>query len=645
MVKEDKKGTNKKRTPLNKPKTREKVEYRGDYRIVGLLEFNGKHVGYMLADTKTYQIKMFTITQTTELLKRAKFENAELTESGITNTECAMDRLMRFNQQGQVIANKGVTILGRITDDSEATIGFRILNQEGHVVNLRAEDLVNSVKNSSVYVVNGKAVTTGGTTFISAIRGNFKRIEIEEIPQDDRENLASHPTKSIEQVAQEHRNFLMKILSKQATRLFATGQVKVRDLPEKSNRIFLKEVVKEKFPLLTDKELKLDFAEVKAVSILLLLNEGMGIPKWNSRKQFVGVLQPKEKITVCGTYFTWSEDLDKMKEYITVPNNNYVKTPRQIRKPYSKEIIKAVSTYDKTGDVVKFLNAFNNHLKHEYLDNDGYINKEVLEAVKTPILRSLLSSFYNEYALRKSRHLKREGVKYDTASLDYFTVEGVEEFGLTLDARRHGQIVPSVLYSDKGGTKALNGVTIFGGAKLRYVYQYMQFNDDVLQKFSNNVSCYGDLKILEDISILCYYHQEAGVPLQEFHTEFSFYLFVLAMHNPEFARLIENYMGIYVPFNIEDVAKENFFLKEEDKIYYQSGLRFNRAVDIQRGASYGYLELNDIPKATLEAFNVHMASIMFNSKRQQLPLNNITKTPNLRRILPSDFVKHLGIIR
>lgn len=656
MTKEDRKGVGykkvefkkpeaKKRTPLNTPKTKEKVEYRGDYRIVGLVEVASKHVGYVLADTKTYQIKLFTITQTTELLKQAKFENAELTESGITNTECSMDRLMKFNQQGKVIANKGVTILGRIIDEAETTIGFRVLNQEGHIVNLRADDLLKAVKASNLYVVNGKIVNQGGSTFVSAIKGNFKRIEIEEIPQDVRDNLSTHPTKSAELVAEEHRNFLMKIISKQATKFFAKGQVKVRDLPEKSNRIFLKEVVKDKFPVLMDKELNLDFAEVKAVTILLLLSQGLGIPKWNSRKQFSGVLQPKEKLTVCGTYFSWNEDLGKLKEYIPVPKQKYVKTPRVIRSPFSEEIIKAIKTYDKTGDVTKFLKAYNNHLKHEYTSNAGYIDREVLNKIKMPLLRSFLASFYNEYALRKGRYLKHEDIKYNTATLDYSTVEGVEELGLTLDGRRHGTVVPSILYSRKAGEKSRNGLNIFGGVKLRYVYRHMPFSNEVLQKFSNNVSCYGDLKILEDISILCHYHQEAQVPLYEYHTEFSFYIFILAMHNPEFAKLIENYMGIYVPFNIDEVAKEDFFLKDEDKLYYQSGLRFNRPVDIQQGEGYAYLKLNEVPKVTLEAFNVTMASVMFNSKTEQLPLNNITSTPNLRKLLPSDFVKYLGIVR
>ena len=633
---------NQKRTPLNKPKTREKVEYRGDYRIVGLLEVNGKHAGYVLADTKTYQIKLFTITQTTELLKQAKFENAELTANGIVNTECSMDRLMRFNQQGAVIANKGVTILGRIVDDKEGTIGFRVLNQEGHVVNLRAEDLVKAVKHSNLYVVNGKSVATGDSTFISAIRGSFKRIEIEEIPREARENLASHPTKSSEQVAQEHRNFVMKILSRTATKFFNTGQVKVKDLPEKLNRIFLKEVVKDKFPLFHDKEL--DFAEVKAVSVLLLLGQGVGIPRWNSRKQFNGVLQPKEKLTISGTNFTYDLQ-NKAKEHVIVPNKDYVFTPRTYRKPFSDKIISLADNYDKTGDVVALLSAYNNHLDNKYISNNGYIDNMALEEIKNPLLRGFAASLFNEYAKYKGNQKEREKLSYNTASLDYSTVEGVEELGLTLDASRHGQVVPSVLYSDKKGKQSRNELLIHGGAKLRYVYRHMDFKDDVLQKFSNNVSCYGDLKILEDISILCHYHQEAHVPLQEFHTEFSFYLFVLAMHNPEFAKLIENYMGIYAPFNIDEVAKENFFLKEEDKIYYQSGLRFNRGVEIYQGSSFAYLDLNDIPKATLEAFNVHMASVAFNSKTNQIPLNNITKTPSLRKILPFDFSEYLGIIR
>lgn len=291
------------------------------------------------------------------------------------------------------------------------------------------------------------------------------------------------------------------------------------------------------------------------------------------------------------------------------------------------------------------LSIYNKHLNHEYISNNGYVDEKALEEIKNPLLRSFAASLHNEYAERKGKQKERESAMYNTATLDYSTVEGVEEFGLTLDASRHGKIVPSALYSDKGGTKSRGGVTIFGGAKLHYVYRHMKFNDDVLQKFSNNVSCYGDLKILEDISILCHYHQEMNVPMHDSHTEFSFYLFVLAMHNPEFAKLIENYMGIYVPFNIDEVAKENFFLKEDDKIYYQSGLRFNRAVDIQRGESYGYLKLNDIPEATLEAFNVHLASVMFNNQRQQLPMSNITKTPNLRKILPYDFLEYLGIER
>lgn len=156
----------------------EKVKYRGELRIIGKVVPDRKDeniLGYIIMTEKTNKFKIYTVEQTKALLKKFTFVNAVLVGNVIENTECSMNRLPKFDVRMNPLTDKDITILGKIYVNDKVA-GYRVMNQSGAILDL-PENKVIEYAMSGAGLINAKLVYTNDKCIISAIKGEFTRIE------------------------------------------------------------------------------------------------------------------------------------------------------------------------------------------------------------------------------------------------------------------------------------------------------------------------------------------------------------------------------------------------------------------------------------------------------------------------------------
>lgn len=177
-----------------KPKQLEKVAYMGELRIIGQIVENIQSkelLGYLIMTEKTHQMKPYTTEQTKWLIQKFKFVNAELNSTGqIINTECAMDKLPKFNKNIVLLENNKAIILGKIFKNDKAD-GFRVLSPKGIITDISEKELF-TLLDKGITFVNVKVVNKdSGKPYISAIKKEFTRIEKSEVSNDEEIEILS----------------------------------------------------------------------------------------------------------------------------------------------------------------------------------------------------------------------------------------------------------------------------------------------------------------------------------------------------------------------------------------------------------------------------------------------------------------------
>ena len=264
----------------NNTKVREKIHYLGDFRIVGQIvatKSSKAILGYVVMNEKTKKFKAYTVEQTTALIRKFKFVNAELKPNNdIVNTECAMTSMPKYNLNLQVIDNFGVIILGEIVVNDKSA-GYRVIDTNGRVVDLRENDvLVLSAR--GVNILNAKIVNKDSKQYISAIKKEFTKIEksvidsgnfkVDEKPLSDTQkwrnerHIANYVTEYFPRALAQL--FTQKYNGHYNSKLFHftdeeyNDQVKIIARKDKEIRIITKEVLVEKNGYeLSDKDKKL----------------------------------------------------------------------------------------------------------------------------------------------------------------------------------------------------------------------------------------------------------------------------------------------------------------------------------------------------------------------------------------------------
>ena len=189
----------------NKSKVVEKVDYRGDLRIIGKIVYSLQDkdaIGYVVMVEKNRVLKSYTVEQTIILLKKFQFVNAKLEDGKIVNIECSSDRLVKFDTNLRVLDKNKITILGEISDkDDEKSVGYRIFDSNCKVVDVSEKELLDLL-NIGYELVNGKTVNRNNKNYISGIKTDFTKIEKSKV--DNLKKLS----KNVEIRNQRHREKL-----------------------------------------------------------------------------------------------------------------------------------------------------------------------------------------------------------------------------------------------------------------------------------------------------------------------------------------------------------------------------------------------------------------------------------------------------
>lgn len=555
----------------NTSKVTEKVEYKGDYRIIGTVRTSTPILGYVVLELKTLQMRLFTVVQTHELMKRFKFENAVIDEVGeIYNTECSMERLPVFTPSRRIQRNANLIILGRIVDKDAELLGFRVLDafssNTAKVVDMSEKKLIDFIASSGLSVANAKLMQKKDTTYISAIKGNFKLIKQVVAESTNLEAVNSKLTKSVPSPdslrKKNHEIFLTKSQVLFVKELLTYGYIK---LLNSSNRKKMAKVVFKEYIAVEYPELKKYASErpehILTVALLLGLVKEPFVYKGRS------VSIPKS---------TSDKTLRSIKSF-GITHNSLTKQ----LVPISEDLLNFVKENDTQGDVYKYL-VTRNTAFHNSKDNIKGKKSSVQLGIKHVQIANLVDNLSVKAPNRGSRS---ETPGYNTLSIRFDDLEGLAHMGYTIDDNIVGQQFESIVY---------------GKIELRNALQGVECSDADKEFIIENIKAYGDLEILRKLSAL---HKQP--PSEELHVVCNSLIFILAMHNPTIAHFATRYYSDLV-FDIDTVAKENFFLTYEDRLYYESGLRFCKGVKLRRGQSWNGLDI--VPRATRSALNLHIVS-------------------------------------
>jgi hypothetical protein len=553
-------GNNGKPIGKGNRKVIEKVEYKGEYRIVGTVWSGKNKVGYAIIDIKTFALKLFTAVQTVELLKRYKFENAELTGIEIKNTECSMDRLLKFDTNQNVIGNLGITILGKVYGDKDIVLGFRAMDSSGKVVDISEKDIITISKRTPNGLLNAKQVPNpSGEPFVSAIKGNFKRID--KVSVEETVEIKNLSQERAVFMKEQHSIYLKRNLYKLFHELIHYGGIK--PFKSKDKKLAIKRISKEfilpMYPTLRDAKDSPAEDIVTAALVLYVANNEDSVKQLGKD---IKLIPPNNVNNIVFRHY----GMDKNKYNIIDAN-----------------ILKIVADLDKTGDAITYFKH-----RNDILEGKMYKVEEDAYNIKHPTLLRLVLSLRNTryHANQKKLVTGRNKDGFNPININYKDTDGIHELGYTVDRMQVASEFDSIIYGKK---------------PLRWIFKGLNLSPQEEEFLLNNINCFGDVEILREIQKQRQSHHTDGQWLKGL-------LFLLAMHNPEVAKFANRSVILDSSFDLDSISKENFYLTEEDVLFYESGTKFNQNVYLPKGSSWSLFNLNEMPQATYEAISIHLAN-------------------------------------
>lgn len=148
------------------------------FRVLGKILSQSKVVGYLVMSEQTYNVKPFSVNQTLALIESFPFSNIKIENGEMVNTECALERLPSYNLDLRPFDPSGVTILGELCFNNKRT-GFKIITNNGKFLNIKEQELIDSVNKGTIKLNNAKIQNHGGKEVITGIKKKFKVISIQ----------------------------------------------------------------------------------------------------------------------------------------------------------------------------------------------------------------------------------------------------------------------------------------------------------------------------------------------------------------------------------------------------------------------------------------------------------------------------------
>lgn len=149
-------------------------------RLVGQIKVEtGVVVGYVVWHKASNKLTMRGTEEVKKLLIKGNIENAELVKGDIKGTESSIKRLPIYNKEGVIVGQPMVTVLFRVEDrNTGKAIGFIIIDAYGNKGALSYKESLATIEKYGV--VNGKIVNRDGKKIISAIKGTYPVLYMDE---------------------------------------------------------------------------------------------------------------------------------------------------------------------------------------------------------------------------------------------------------------------------------------------------------------------------------------------------------------------------------------------------------------------------------------------------------------------------------
>lgn len=616
---------------FNKEKIVPKEKKRGAFRLIGIVIPNITKpemvLGYVLLDVKNYKIIPVIPNQFITMIKHYTFENvmwnAELEEieSTETNVKDYKKKIMQFDGNGKVIGNHGYTILAKIISGNE--VGFKILDYNLRIADVREDVLIKTVQGNKIPILNAK-IREG--TQISALKDSFHEIYKEK-------DKNSGKRKTLAETKEEHNRHLEKIIARFKRSvidmsMFANFSV-VNTFPEgalndkahkrfiKDLNIFVKEYAKIHHPSIVEKaELiygkskgKLEYEKAVGIMMACMFVDTFITKKFSAKRPFIGI----DREWVSAQFF----------------NNKFKKLLESTKYTELVDMLNVITTEQKYLSLVKEKMVTTCLVDHNY-----YPRARTSKAYRDYIIEDyahskaedgfeLVAKLYNIYASIKNAEIKRylsmlpicetigrvelkkEKKKANEVivKLNMRSQKGIRNIGYCVNPKEAGNIhEENILYTKKPLRYVLEDTNLSKAEESAIIKKSTCFGDMLFAGKLLRIKEYGLSEILRGKHFMLPYDYRGSEREKEVIRLINESIMtILAIYNLELAIYLNDKYK-FVDLDLDAIGHEEFPLEEEDKIYYQTGGKFNKS-EIIKNTSWSGLSNMPMGLRTAIALN------------------------------------------
>lgn len=538
--------------------------------VVGSITDDGKRiVGLLLADVYHRIASPFPLQAVVDMINRGVVHNAHISSNGqIELLDSSEKRLPRYDVRGNLIPDTSAQIRVLAVVPSADGETYLCLRHDGKFGVLSESDLYTQAKALNVY--NAKAVSRDGKNFVSALNGSFYVLELDTRPVVSQESYK--------------KRYLSRAFSIYLERFLRHLRIE----PKHINKS----------------------VDVKRVQVLF---RELIVPSYGSYKPFESFLlldSTKLNInTVCDLlnsffYSLLVADARKVSTVygelpITFPHGRGgfvdVLKGKSARKKGKREPVKALAFLftkaNRFSDVTK--NNMGAELSVEVQDIInrlkivGTIEKGAYTS-KSQVVSLLASLFFDHTYSIKTVDTFTPNInavmQYTPSDIDYTSAEGLAHFGYSLDMIMPKDYEPPVYYNSY----------VYNAIRAKYYLGDIRESLNKLQKggyafLEENINCLGDITIVENLLRLIAGRIPTSKIAKYGLSRYKVMVVLLAYYNKPLFDWINPMLNKFMlnESQIQGIKSQlSAFADDDIKVYYMSGLRFNKADKIlYRGQS------------------------------------------------------------
>ena len=212
------------------------------------------------------------------------------------------------------------------------------------------------------------------------------------------------------------------------------------------------------------------------------------------------------------------------------------------------------------------------------------IDNDILNSIATRFVSITLD--LKKKAEKFAERERKRKIRYNPAEFDYSTEETLNKLGYTVNKELVGKGVNSIIYGD---------------INLRWIFDNLNLGKRFDEtKYLNLINCFGDVELMRKIKKAVDYNTEVMTEVGKA------FLGIIAIYNlplaKEFNKDFCNFRGI----DLDTIGKERFVLNNNDRLFYESGGKFNKSKELRFNESWGYNDMNRLTDGLLSAMALHL---------------------------------------